>query len=124
MTSWRPSILQPPPGVRRTLLLPSGPTRPPLPSRGTAWLPRPVEAHHGGFLWHTFENHDNLDVHFESWLGESDAQPDIPPCLEQMQAKGLAAESDGAPIFPGRRRWRREGNASRILVKSDGATPV
>lgn len=46
------------------------------------------------------KNYDNLDVHFESWLGESDAQPDIPPMLEQMQAKGLAVESDGALIFP------------------------
>ena len=68
------------------------------------------------------KNYDNLDVHFESWLGESDAQPDIPPMLEQMQAKGLAVESDGALIFPVAEEGDKKEMPPCILVKSDGAT--
>ena len=68
------------------------------------------------------KNYDNLDVHFESWLGESDAQPDIPPMLEQMQAKGLAVESDGALIFPVAEDGDKKEMPPCILVKSDGAT--
>ena len=32
--------------------------------------------------------YDNLDVHFESWLGESDADPYIPAMVEDIKAKG------------------------------------
>ncbi len=42
------------------------------------------------------KNYDNLDVHFESWLGESDADPYIPPMIEDMKKKGLLVESEGA----------------------------
>ena len=68
------------------------------------------------------KNYDNLDVHFESWLGESDAQPDIPPMLEQMQAKGLAVESDGALIFPVAEDGDKKEMPPCILVKSDGSS--
>ena len=67
-------------------------------------------------------NYDNLDVHFESWLGEMDAQPYIAPMLEDMKAKGLAVESDGALIFPVAREDDKKEVPPCILVKSDGAT--
>ena len=34
--------------------------------------------------------YDSLDVHFESWLGESDADPYIPAMIDDFKAKGLA----------------------------------
>ena len=44
--------------------------------------------------------YDNLDVHFESWLGESDADPYIPAMVEDIKAKGLAVMSEGAWVVP------------------------
>ena len=44
--------------------------------------------------------YDNLDVHFESWLGESDADPYIPAMVEDIKAKGLAVLSEGAWVVP------------------------
>ena len=35
------------------------------------------------------ENYGNLNVSFDIWLGESDAQPYIPPMIEQMKRLGL-----------------------------------
>ncbi len=68
------------------------------------------------------KNYDNLDVHFESWLGESDAQPFIAPMLEQMRADGHAVESNGALIFPVAREDDKKEMPPCILMKSDGAT--
>lgn len=68
------------------------------------------------------KNYDNLDVSFDLWLGESNAQPYIPAMLEDIRAKGLAAESDGALVID----VQEDGDAKEvppcILVKSDGAT--
>lgn len=68
------------------------------------------------------KNYDKLDVHFESWLGESDAQPYIAPMLQDMKDKGLAMESNGALIFPVAREDDKKEMPPCILVKSDGAT--
>lgn len=68
------------------------------------------------------KNYDNLDVHFESWLGESDAQPFIAPMLDKMRADGHAVESNGALIFPVAREDDKKEMPPCILMKSDGAT--
>ncbi len=68
------------------------------------------------------KNYDNLDVHFESWLGESDAQPFIAPMLDKMRADGYAVESNGALIFPVAREDDKKEMPPCILMKSDGAT--
>ncbi len=68
------------------------------------------------------KNYDNLDVHFESWLGESDAKPFIAPMLADMKAKGLTCESEGAVIFPVAREDDKKEMPPCILVKSDGAS--
>ena len=65
--------------------------------------------------------YDNLDVHFESWLGESDADPYIPAMLEDMKAKGQAVESEGALVFPVAEESDKKEIPPCILVKSDGA---
>ena len=44
------------------------------------------------------KNYAKLNVSFESWLGESDAQPYIEPMLEIVTGKGLVRESEGASV--------------------------
>ncbi len=67
-------------------------------------------------------NYSSLDVSFDVWLGESDAQPFIAPMLEDFRAKGLTEISEGAEVMP----VALEGDGKEvppcILVKSDGAT--
>ena len=68
------------------------------------------------------KNYDNLDVHFESWLGESDADPYIPPMIEDMKKKGLLVESEGALVMPVAEETDKKEVPPCILVKSDGAS--
>ena len=65
--------------------------------------------------------YDNLDVHFEKWLGESDAQPYIPAMIEDLKTKGHAVESNGALVFPVAEETDKKEVPPCILVKSDGA---
>lgn len=66
-------------------------------------------------------NYDNLNVSFESWLGESDADPYIPAMVEDMKARGIAVESQGAWVIPVAREDDKKEVPPCILVKSDGA---
>ena len=68
------------------------------------------------------KNYDNLDVHFDVWLGESDAQKDIPPMLEAMKARGIVTESEGALVVDVQEPTDTKEVPPCILVKSDGAT--
>ena len=68
------------------------------------------------------KNYDNLNVSFESWLGESDAQPYIQPMLERMQAQGIITESEGAEVVQVQEPTDAKEVPPCILVKSDGAT--
>ena len=65
--------------------------------------------------------YNNLDVHFESWLGESDADPFIPAMIEDFKAKGLAVESEGALVVPVAEESDKKEVPPCILVKSDGS---
>ena len=65
--------------------------------------------------------YDSLDVHFEKWLGESDADPYIPPMIADLKARGFAVESEGALIFPVAEEGDKKEVPPCILVKSDGA---
>ena len=68
------------------------------------------------------KNYANLNVDFDVWYGESDAQPYIQPMLEDLKAKGLATVSEDALVM----EVAQEGDTKEvppcILVKSDGAT--
>ena len=44
------------------------------------------------------KNYENLNVSFELWKGESDAQPYIPDMVEQMKKDGFTYMSDGALV--------------------------
>lgn len=65
--------------------------------------------------------YDNLDVHFESWLGESDADPYIPAMIDDLKSRGCAVESEGALIFPVAREDDKKEVPPCILIKSDGS---
>ncbi len=66
-------------------------------------------------------NYDNLNVSFESWLGESDADPYIPAMVADMKARGIAVESQGAWVIPVAEESDKKEVPPCILVKSDGA---
>ena len=62
-----------------------------------------------------------LDVHFEKWLGESDADPYIPAMVEDLKARGLAVQSEGAWVVPVAEETDKKEVPPLILVKSDGS---
>ena len=68
------------------------------------------------------KNYGNLNVSFDLWKGESDAQPYIPPMLEKLKAEGVLVESEGALVVPVAEEGDRKELPPCILVKSDGAT--
>lgn len=67
------------------------------------------------------KNYDRLDVHFDAWLGESDAQKYIPDMLDHFRTSGLAHESEGALVVEVQEPADKKEVPPCILVKSDGA---
>jgi len=67
------------------------------------------------------KNYANLNVDFDVWLGESDAQPYIPAMIEDMKAKGVTEVSNGALVIPVQEESDTKEVPPCILVKSDGA---
>ncbi len=65
--------------------------------------------------------YDNLNVHFEAWLGESDADPYIPAMVEDLKNRGVAVQSEGAWVIPVAREDDKKEVPPCILVKSDGS---
>ena len=68
------------------------------------------------------KNYDNLDVHFEKWLGESDADPFIPPMVQDLKQRGIAVQSEGAWVIPVAEEGDKKEVPPCILVKSDGSS--
>ncbi len=65
--------------------------------------------------------YDALDVHFEKWLGESDADPYIPAMVEDLKSRGLAVESEGALVIRVAEETDKKEVPPCILIKSDGS---
>ncbi len=65
--------------------------------------------------------YDELNVHFEAWLGESDADPYIPAMVDDMKKRGIAVQSEGAWVIPVQRDDDKKEIPPCILVKSDGS---
>ncbi len=65
--------------------------------------------------------YDLLDVHFEKWLGESDADPYIPAMVEDLKRKGIAVQSEGAWVIPVAEESDKKEVPPMILIKSDGS---
>ena len=64
---------------------------------------------------------DLLNAHFDLFLGESDVQLLIPPMIADMQARGVAVESDGALIVEVADPSDAKPMPPLLLAKSDGA---
>ena len=67
------------------------------------------------------KNYDNLNVYFEQWLGESDADPYIPAMVQDMKDRGIAVQSEGAWVIPVQEETDKNEMPPCILVKSDGS---
>lgn len=67
------------------------------------------------------KNYDNLNVSFDLWKGESDAQPYIPSMVQEMIDKGLAYESQGAMVVDIQEESDTKELPPCIVRKSDGA---
>ncbi len=59
-----------------------------------------------------------LDVHFDSWAGESFYNDKMQPVVDELEAKGLLTESDGAKIVD----LSAYGMPPCIILRSDGAS--
>ena len=68
------------------------------------------------------KNYDKLDVHFELWKKESDAQPYIPDMVEKMKADGLAYMSEGALVVDVTEEGDKKELPPCLIVKSNGAS--
>ena len=67
------------------------------------------------------KNYNNLDVYFEKWLGESDADPYIPAMVEDLKNRGIAVPSEGAWVIPVAEEGDKKEVPPMILIKSDGS---
>lgn len=67
------------------------------------------------------KNYGNLDVHFDLWKGESDAEAYIPWLIQDLQEKGLAYESQGALVVDITEPGDSKELPPCIVRKSDGA---
>ena len=67
------------------------------------------------------KNYARLDVDFDLWNGESDAQDTIPQLVEDLKESGLARTDDGALIIDVKREDDTKEIPPCILLKSDGA---
>ena len=65
--------------------------------------------------------YDDLNVHFEAWLGESDADPFIPAMVEDFKKRGIAVQSEGAWVIPVAKEDDKKEVPPCILVKTDGS---
>ena len=65
--------------------------------------------------------YDNLNVSFEAWLGESDADPYIPAMVQDLKDRGIAVQSEGAWVIPVMEEADKKEIPPCILVKSDGS---
>ena len=68
------------------------------------------------------KNYKKLDVEFDLWKKESDAQPYIPDMVERMKEEGFAYEDQGALIVDVSQETDVKEVPPCILLKSDGAS--
>ena len=68
------------------------------------------------------KNYANLNVSFELWKGESDAQPYIPVMVQKMKDEGFAYISDGALVVDVKEDTDTKEIPPCMILKSDGAS--
>jgi len=67
-------------------------------------------------------NYGRLDVDFDLWLGESDADKYVPDMVKMMKDKGLAYISDGALVVDVKEDSDTQPIPPCIILKSDGSS--
>lgn len=67
-------------------------------------------------------NYENLNVSFELWKGESDAQPFIPDMVQKMKDDGFAHMSEGALVVDVKEESDTKEIPPCMILKSDGAS--
>ena len=82
-------------------------------------------------LWHHImnvsladlkKNYKNLNVNFDLWKGESDADPVIPGMVEYMKSHGYSHESQGALVVDVAEETDTKEVPPCMILKSDGAS--
>ena len=68
------------------------------------------------------KNYENLNVSFELWKGESDAQPYIPAMVQKMKDDGFAYVRDGALVVDVKEDTDTKEIPPCMILKSDGAS--
>ena len=68
------------------------------------------------------KNYDNLDVHFELWKKESDAQPYIPDMIKYMKDNNYTRISEGALVVDVKEDTDTKEIPPCMILKSNGAT--
>lgn len=68
------------------------------------------------------KNYEKLNVEFDLWKKESDAQEYIPDMVTMMKEKGYAYESDGALVVDVKQPEDKKEIPPCIIIKSNGAT--
>lgn len=67
-------------------------------------------------------NYDSLQVFFDLWKKESDAQPYIPEMVEKMKKDGIAYMSEGALVVDISEEGDKKELPPCLIVKSNGAS--
>ena len=67
-------------------------------------------------------NYEKLDVDFDLWKGESDAQPYIPDMVQKMKDDGFAYISEGALVVDVKEDTDTKEVPPCMILKSDGAS--
>ena len=68
------------------------------------------------------KNYDNLNVEFDLWKGESDAQSDIPDMIERLKEDGFARIDQGALVIDVQEESDTKEIPPCMVQKSDGAS--
>jgi arginyl-tRNA synthetase len=68
------------------------------------------------------KNYDKLDVSFDLWKKESDAQPYIPDMVQYMKENGYARLDDGALVVDVKEESDTKEVPPCMILKSDGAS--
>jgi arginyl-tRNA synthetase len=68
------------------------------------------------------KNYDNLNVHFELWKKESDAQSYIPDMIQYMKDNGYTRISEGALVVDVKEETDTKEIPPCMILKSNGAT--
>lgn len=67
-------------------------------------------------------NYERLEVSFDLWKGESDAQPYIPEMVEYLKKNGYAYMDDGALVVDVKEETDTKEVPPCMILKSDGAS--